>query len=151
MKNKEHVLHCAQWFRVVTKISSCWVNTTSRRGIKWLGISFGSIFVLFFKKSSRGPLSQQPGENPRPPALNDNPGGCLLCPLYYPNMMHIKFLLPTALIKQPTRSQELPYDICLPTQGKVKKFKKIAGPLGNLWPKFTNSEQSCRPTNLLSC
>ena len=54
--------------------------------------------------------------------------------------MHIKFLLPTALIKQPTRSQELPNDICLPMQGKVKKFKKNAGPLGNLWPKFTNSE-----------
>ena len=30
--------------RVVTKISSCRVNTTSRRGIKRLGISFGSIF-----------------------------------------------------------------------------------------------------------
>ena len=51
--------------------------------------------------------------------------GCLLCPLYYANMMHIKFLLPTALIKQPTRSQELPNDICLPMQGKVKKFKKM--------------------------
>ena len=46
--------HC---IRVVTKMSSCWVNTTSRRGIKWLGISFGSIFVLFCNKSSRGPLS----------------------------------------------------------------------------------------------
>jgi len=46
--------------------------------------------------------------------------------------MHIKFLLPTAFIKQPTRSQELPKAICLPKQGKVKKFKKIAGPLGNL-------------------
>ena len=44
-------------FRVVTKISSCRVNTTSRRGIKWPGISFGSIFVLFSNKSSRGPLS----------------------------------------------------------------------------------------------
>ena len=43
--------------RVVTKISSCRVNTTSRRGIKRLGISFGSIFLLFSKKSSRGPLS----------------------------------------------------------------------------------------------
>lgn len=50
--------------------------------------------------------------------------GCLLSPLYYPNMMHIKFLLPTALIKQPTRSQEVPNAICLPMQGKVKKFKK---------------------------
>ena len=43
--------------RVVTKISSCRVNTTSRRGIKWLGISFGSIFLLFSNKSSRGLLS----------------------------------------------------------------------------------------------
>ena len=44
-------------FRVVTKILSCRVNTTSRRGIKWLGICFGSIFLLFSNKSSQGPLS----------------------------------------------------------------------------------------------
>ena len=50
--------------RVVTKISSCRVNTTSRRGIRWLGISFGSIFLLFFNKSSRGPPTQQPGKIP---------------------------------------------------------------------------------------
>ena len=31
--------------RDVTKISSCRVNTTSRQGIKQLGISFGSIFL----------------------------------------------------------------------------------------------------------
>ena len=43
--------------RVVTKISSCRVNTTSRRGIKRLGISFGSIFLLFSNESSRGSLS----------------------------------------------------------------------------------------------
>ena len=43
--------------RVVTKISSCQVNTTSRRGIKQQGISFGSIFLLFSNKSSRGPHS----------------------------------------------------------------------------------------------
>ena len=44
--------------RVVTKISSCRVNTTSRRGNQTeLGISFGSIFLLFSNKSSRGPLS----------------------------------------------------------------------------------------------
>ena len=52
---------CLQVYRVVTKISSCPVNTTSRQGIKQLGISFGSIFLLFPNKSSRGPLSQQPG------------------------------------------------------------------------------------------
>ena len=45
------------YHRVVTKISSCRVNTTGRRGIKQLGISFGSIFLLFSNKSSRGPLS----------------------------------------------------------------------------------------------
>ena len=43
--------------RVVTKISSCRVNTISRRGMKRLGSSFGSIFLLFSNKSSRGPLS----------------------------------------------------------------------------------------------
>ena len=40
--------------RVVTKISSCRVNRTSGWGIKQLGISFGSIFLLFPFESSRG-------------------------------------------------------------------------------------------------
>ena len=40
--------------RVVTKVSSCRANTTSRRGIKQLGISFGSIFLPFSYESSRG-------------------------------------------------------------------------------------------------
>ena len=44
-------------YRVVTKILSCRVNTTSRRGIKWLGIFFGSIFLPFSNKCSGGPLS----------------------------------------------------------------------------------------------
>ena len=43
--------------RAVTKISSCRVNTRSRREIKQLGISFGSIFLLFSYESSRGPHS----------------------------------------------------------------------------------------------
>ena len=60
---------CLQVYRVVTKISSCRVNTTSRQGIKRLGISFGSIFLLFSNKSSRGPLSQQPGKIPGPQLL----------------------------------------------------------------------------------
>ena len=59
--------------RVVTKISSFQVNTTSRRGIKRLEISFGSIFLLFSNKSSRGATLLVAGENLRPPALNDNP------------------------------------------------------------------------------
>ena len=36
----------------VTKISSCRVNTASRQGIKKLGISFGSVFLLFFHQTS---------------------------------------------------------------------------------------------------
>ena len=56
-----HRLRCGKRnginYRVVTKISSCWVNTTSRRGIRRLRISFSSIFLLFSNKSSRGQLS----------------------------------------------------------------------------------------------
>ena len=40
--------------RAVTKISSCRVNTTSRLGIKQLGISFGSKFLFFSYESSWG-------------------------------------------------------------------------------------------------
>ena len=43
--------------RVVTKISICRVNTTSRQGIKQLGICFGSIFFLLSYKSSQGARS----------------------------------------------------------------------------------------------
>ena len=43
--------------RIVTKISSCLVNTTSWREIKQLGISFGSIFLWFSNESSRRPHS----------------------------------------------------------------------------------------------
>jgi len=43
--------------RVVTKNLSCWVNTTSRLGIKQLGVSFGPIFLLFSYESSWGPRS----------------------------------------------------------------------------------------------
>ena len=35
-------------FRAVTKVLGCRVNTTSRRGIKQLEISFGSIFSSIF-------------------------------------------------------------------------------------------------------
>ena len=44
--------------RAVTKISIWWVNTTSRWGIKQLGISFGSIFIVFsYERSQLGPCS----------------------------------------------------------------------------------------------
>ena len=51
--------------RVVTKISSCRLNTSNRQGIKQPGISFGSIFLLFSYESSRGNL--------QPPPFNDSP------------------------------------------------------------------------------
>ena len=41
--------------KAVTKISICQVNTTIRWGIKQLGISSGSIFLLFSYEGSRGP------------------------------------------------------------------------------------------------
>ena len=46
----------SRWFesRVVTKISRCWVNTTSRWGIKQLWVSFGYIFLLFCFKVAGG-------------------------------------------------------------------------------------------------
>ena len=57
--------------RAVTKISSCRVNTTSRQGIKHLGISFGSIFLLFSYAGGRVLSSR---ENPwLNPPLNDSP------------------------------------------------------------------------------
>ena len=42
------------WIRDFTNVSSCQVYTVSRRGIKQLGISFGSIFLLFYYESSLG-------------------------------------------------------------------------------------------------
>ena len=57
----------------VTKISSSQVYTTSRWGIKQLGISFGSIFLLFSHESRQGTFIIA-GGNPRPPALDNSPG-----------------------------------------------------------------------------
>ena len=54
----------ASLFGAVIEISSCQVNTTSRWGIKQLGISFGSIFLLFSCGSSKGPHSWKPKEIP---------------------------------------------------------------------------------------
>ena len=60
----------------VTKISSCWLNTRSRLGIKQLLIYFGSMFPYFsvkvagimFKLGGAGG-----GGNPGSLALNDSP------------------------------------------------------------------------------
>ena len=56
--------------RVVTKILSRLVDTKSRRGIKQLGISFGSIFPPFSLESSRGHVHSSWGKSP---PLNDSP------------------------------------------------------------------------------
>ena len=88
--------------RVVTKISSCRINTTSRRGIKRLGISFGSIFLLFSNKSSQGPLSQQPGKIPGPRLLMTTleEANTILIDLFslYAKLQHIHHV--TACVKQ---------------------------------------------------
>ena len=63
--------HLLSFCRAVTEISSCRVNTTSRRGIKQLGISFGHIFLLFSMKVAGG--------NPWPPDLNDRPDFVTTC------------------------------------------------------------------------
>ena len=48
------------------RFPSCQVNTTSRQGIKELGISFGYIFPLFSYESSRGLCAWKPEESPGP-------------------------------------------------------------------------------------
>ena len=58
--------------RVVSKISSYRVNTTSRRGIKQLGVSFGSVF-FYFTLQVAGATFIVAGGNPRRPPLNDCP------------------------------------------------------------------------------
>ena len=58
--------------KVVTKILSCWVNITSRCGIKQLGVSSGSIFLLFANEISWGHIPSSWGKS-WPPALNNNP------------------------------------------------------------------------------
>ena len=62
----------SKWFicKDVTRISSCRVNTISRQGIKQLGISFGSVFILFSYESSRGHVHNSWGKSL---ALNNSP------------------------------------------------------------------------------
>ena len=61
--------------RNFTKISSCQVNTTSRRRIKQLRISFGSIFLQDFlmKVAIARTTFIVAGGNPHPLVLNDSP------------------------------------------------------------------------------
>ena len=61
---KNSDLEGADFSKVVSKISSYRVNTTSRRRIKQLGISFGSIFLLFSSESSRGYIRSSWGKSP---------------------------------------------------------------------------------------
>ena len=56
----------------VTKISSCRVNTSSRRGIKQ-GFLLVLSFFYFPMKVAGGATFTLAGGNPRPPVLNDNP------------------------------------------------------------------------------
>ena len=60
--------------RDVTKILSCWVDTTSRRGINELGISFLLFFFYFPVKVARGHVYSSQGKSPSL-ALNDRLAG----------------------------------------------------------------------------
>ena len=53
-------------YRVVTKISSCRVNTTSRRGIKRLGISLVLFFFYSPIKVAGGHSLNSRGKSPAP-------------------------------------------------------------------------------------
>ena len=52
--------------KIVTKISSCRVNTTSWRGIKQLRVSFGFIFLLFPLKVVGDHVHSSRGKSPAP-------------------------------------------------------------------------------------
>jgi len=67
--------------RIVTKISSYWVDRTSRPGIKQLGVSFGSIFHLFSIESSQGHVHISWGKCPAL-ALSDSPAVSILTERY---------------------------------------------------------------------
>ena len=80
-------------------ISSCWVNTTSRQGIKHIRISFSSIFLLVSYES--GATFIVSGENSRSLALNDSPEVSIIFKiiplerLYYPGFNNIGTFLTT--------------------------------------------------------
>ena len=61
------------------KISSCQVNTTTRRGIKQLGISCG-LFFFYFDMNSKYPGATLPVArgNPQSLALDDSPSNQLV-------------------------------------------------------------------------
>ena len=50
----------------IQSVSNCWVNTTSRWGIRQLGISFGSIFLLFPMKVTLGHVRSSQGKSLAP-------------------------------------------------------------------------------------
>ena len=52
------------------KISRCRVNTTRRQPIKQLGMSFGSMFLLFPNENSHGAIFIVARENPSPHLLH---------------------------------------------------------------------------------
>ena len=58
--------------RAVAKISSCWVYVISGKGIVQLGISFGSISLLFPARVAQGLTLIVAGGNPWPLFLSDS-------------------------------------------------------------------------------
>ena len=116
----------------------CWENTTSRRGIRQLVVSFGSIFLLFFFKGSRGggggglflakgkPRPHPPPPPPPPPRVQEPreiPGPNLLMTalnniivlFLISNIVHVVIILSLSLTKHCEASGK----------GLQIKFKKI--------------------------
>ena len=84
LQNVDCFLRLQNALRVVTKISSCQGNTTSRRRIKQLGISFFLFFFYFPMKIAEGHVRSSRGEIPGPSPLNDSPGSTCINWLFYP-------------------------------------------------------------------
>ena len=138
--------------RAVTKISSCWVRTTSRQGIKQLGISFASIFLLFSYESSQRQCLGQPGEIPGPrllmTALDTLYFGCnlvlqrhsiMLLTVYFSNYFTIKTSCQPKTQQMNTNHIQL-YGAFHSTKILVQNLEKFRTPNGTL-----TTFQLCRP------
>ena len=80
--------------RVVSKLSSSWVNTTSGRGIKQPGISFGSIFQLIVAGDH---THCRWGKSLASAALNDIPAANLFQVLFFLNLFSSAHLFPSSV------------------------------------------------------
>ena len=92
------------YLRAVAKISSCWVNAVSRRGIvlSCVGISsFGSVFFLFPIKEARAHTHSTQVKSPAPPPQ------LIVTALYLPVNLHLMQICVLQFIIFYTRRSQL--------------------------------------------